>query len=159
MYFPYTGECLVDFGLHSLQLPSVASHEWFHGSGVTDEGHCNFLAWLMCTRYSDNIFLNYAGELDIWRDMAYLVRSINPIFYNEIIQNLNPKVIVELREIQENSQKFSSEFDFIQRTIYNNYLKSQGVSEGVKSYGKVINYVLSYLETEKELILGDNKRR
>lgn len=148
MYFPFTGECLVDIGLHPLQIPPVAAHEWFHGSGVTDEGQCSFLAWLVCARYSDNILVKYAAELDIWKDMAPVVRSISSVRYTETLSILDPLVTADIKEIYENSLKFSNRFDFIQRKIYNNYLKSQGIKEGVRSYGKVVNYVLFYLENE-----------
>lgn len=150
MYFPFTGECLVDNGLHPLQLPSVAAHEWFHASGVTDEGQCNFLSWLFCSKYAGNVLIKYAGELDVWRDMAFAVKRIDPARYAEIVSLLNDQVRQDIKEIQENSLGFSNKFDFLQRMIYNKYLQSQGVAGGIKSYGKVVNYVLFYLENEKD---------
>ena len=45
-YLPLTGECNVDSGLHPIQLPFVIAHEYSHAYGITDEGSCNFLAYL-----------------------------------------------------------------------------------------------------------------
>lgn len=149
MYFPFTGESLYDKGLHPLQLPPVIVHEWFHASGITDEGQCNFFAWLVCTFYIRDEFVNYTADLDLWFDLSRVVRRINPELHKRETERLTPEVKRHFQEIRDNGQRYSSAFDWIQHRFYNFYLKSQGISEGTLNYGKSLNYALNYLSGER----------
>lgn len=146
MYFPFTGESLYDRGLHPLQLPPVVIHEWFHASGITDEGQCNFFAWLIGTYYIDDPYVNYTADLDLWFDLSRVVRKIHPELHKTELEKLSPVVKKHINEMRENGRQYSSAFDWVQNKIYNFYLNSQGISEGTLNYGKSLNYALNYLK-------------
>jgi len=45
------------------------AHEITHGYGITNEGICNFIAYLACQKSSDP-FIKYAGLVAYWRYLA-----------------------------------------------------------------------------------------
>jgi len=143
IYFPLTGEGHVDEGLHSLQVPFVMAHEMAHGYGITDEGACNFLAWLACTR-ADNLYIRYSGHLMYFRYLGSAVRRRDPEGYAAFRQNLPPGVLADLNSINANLNKFDELVPGLKDVVYDSYLKSQGVADGMASYSKVIDLVAAW---------------
>ncbi len=143
IYFPLTGEGHVDAGLHSLQVPYVMAHEMVHGYGITDEGSCNFIAWLACTR-ADNIYIRYSGHLMYFRYLGSAVRRRDPEGYAAFRQNLPPGVLADLNSINANNDKFDEIVPELRDVVYDNYLKSQGISDGMASYSRVIDLVAAW---------------
>ena len=143
IYFPLTGEGHVDEGLHSLQVPYVMAHEMVHGYGITDEGSCNFIAWLACTR-ADNIYIRYSGHLMYFRHLGSAVRRRDPKGYAAFRQNLPSGVLADLNSINVNNNKFDEIIPELRDVVYDNYLKSQGISDGMASYSRVIDLVAAW---------------
>lgn len=143
IYFPLTGEGHVDEGLHSLQVPFVMAHEMAHGYGITDEGACNFLAWLVCTR-ADNLYIRYSGHLMYFRYLGSAVRRRDPEGYAAFRQNLPPGVLADLNSINVNLNKFEELVPGLKDVVYDSYLKSQGIADGMASYSKVIDLVAAW---------------
>ena len=143
IYFPLTGEGHVDAGLHTLQVPFVMAHEMVHGYGITDEGACNFIAWLACTR-ADNIYIRYSGHLMYYRYLGSAVRKRDPDGYAAFRQNLPPGVLADLNSINLNLDKFDEIAPGLRDVVYDNYLKSQGIEDGMASYSRVIDLVAAW---------------
>ena len=136
-YWPFTGESHVDDGMYPLQWPYVIAHELFHGFGISDEGDCNFLALLACLNAnSDQI--KYSGLVGYWRyvasDLHYLVGDD----YKEYYQDLPNTFQQDLTKIREHLDQYPDVMPRLRNMVYNSYLKSQGVSEGMKSYSRVV---------------------
>jgi len=143
IYFPLSGEGHVDEGLHSLQFPFVMAHEMAHGFGITDEGACNFLAWLACTR-ADNLYIRYSGHLMYYRYLGSAVRRRDPEGYAAFRQNLPPGVLADLNSINANLDKFDEIAPGLKDVVYANYLKRQGIADGMASYSRVIDLVAAW---------------
>ena len=143
VYFPLTGEAHVDRGLHSLQMPFVMAHEMAHGYGITDEGACNFLAWLACTR-AHNLYLRYAGHLTYLRYIGSAVRRRDPENYASFRENLPVGVRADLNSINENLDRFKEIMPEVRDVVYDNYLRSQGVHDGMASYSRIIGLVAAW---------------
>jgi len=149
IYFPLTGEGHVDEGLHTLQVPFVMAHEMVHGYGITDEGACNFLAWLACTR-ADNTYIRYSGHLMYFRYLGSAVRRRDPDAYAAFRQNLPPGVLADLNSINLNLDKFAEIAPGLRDVVYDNYLKSQGIEDGMASYSRVIDLVAAWQNGQLE---------
>lgn len=146
-YSPWTGEPNIDAGLHPLQVPFVMAHELSHGMGVTDEGGCNFLAVLIGRKLKDPI-LRYAFELSYWRYVMGSYRRQNEIAYKALRNELPPNIANDLHQIRINGDQYPDLFPKLRNLFYDNYLKSQGVKAGMKSYGQVVNMVEAWESKE-----------
>jgi hypothetical protein len=137
LYFPFSGQGQVDAGLHPLDLPSVMTHEMAHGLGYGDEGTCNFLAY-MATTSSDNAFIRYAGHLSYWRQLAAFYRRYRPEDFQRIVSLLPQQTIYHLEAIYAVLDRYPDIFPGFRNLLYNGYLKSQGISEGVQNYNRIL---------------------
>ena len=141
-YFPFVGEGYIDKGLHSLQWPSTIVHELAHGYGVTDEGECNFIAILACLR-SDDPLIKYSGKLMYFQYLMSAIRG-NKELYKSMKSKIPKNIRKDLQAIYTELDKYPDLFPKVRNWIYDHYLRSNGVSEGIKSYGTVVKLMASY---------------
>lgn len=137
IYIPHAFEGHVDGGLYQIQWPFTIAHEMSHGYGITHESDCNFFAYLTCKEIEDPIY-KYSASLAYWRYLAYQVRSINKEHYEEIKENFDAYVKNDLLEIRKHIDRYPDLMPKYRNIIYDNYLKTHGVSAGIKSYDRMI---------------------
>ncbi len=140
VYWLWAGECNMDNGLHTLQKPFTAAHELAHGFGWTDESVCNFIAYVATTLPDANAETRYSGELSYFRYVASNFRRLYPKTYREYRKNLPPELLQDLDEINKNVEKYQNWIETA--GFYDQYLKTQGVSSGIKSYDEMVALVL-----------------
>lgn len=146
MYFPFTGECTIDPGIHPLQMPFTAAHEMGHGVGFTNEGFCNLLALVVCTS-SNNLYFQYSGYLTYWRYLAREARTLDRERYSAFVDGkLNELIVEDLKAIYQQRDKFPEWFPQLQRQVYDGYLRAHGVPEGIASYSQVLMLADSYFK-------------
>lgn len=143
VYFPFTGEGHVDAGLHHLQRPFVLAHEMSHAYGFGDEGTCNFLAYLACTRYGDT-YLQYIGYLYYWRYVASEYLQMAPSEYEQFKKTLPAGLRADVQAINREMDKYPDILPELRDAAYNTYLKSQGIAEGMKNYDRVVMLVAAW---------------
>lgn len=149
-YNPLTGECNIDGGLHDLQKPYVIAHEYFHGLGVTGEGDCNFLAYILCHNSSDP-FIRYSGELGFWRYLRSALYKNSPEAFAEIVKKSHPGIKADLMAIDAQMDKFPDIAPRMRDKVYDTYLKSNKIEEGMASYGMVVGMVLNWKKNNERL--------
>lgn len=149
VYLPFTGEGHVDAGLHHLQRPFVLAHEMSHAYGFGDEGTCNFLAYLACTRSGDP-YLKYIGHLYYWRYVASEYLSMAPAEYEQFKKALPSGLRADVRAIQREMDKYPDILPELRDAAYNTYLQSQGIAEGMKNYDRVVMMVAAWRKTANE---------
>ncbi len=136
-YWPFTGESHVDDGMYPLQWPYVIAHELFHGFGISDEGDCNFLALLACLQ-SQNDQVIYSGLVGYWRYVASDLRFLIKEDYDDYYAVLPLSLKNDLKEIHKYLDQYPDIMPKFRNMVYNSYLKSQGVHDGMKSYSRVV---------------------
>lgn len=141
VFSPWTGDPHVDGGLHALQMPFTATHELAHAQGVTDEGDCNLLAYLAARR-SPDAYVRYSAELTYLRYLRSAVARRDRARFTAISAGLSPTVVADLREIQVAMDRYTEIAPAARDYIYDSYLKTQGVHEGLASYGRLIDWVV-----------------
>ncbi|MDZ4707521.1 MAG: DUF3810 family protein [Saprospiraceae bacterium] len=139
-YFPHAGEAYVDGGLHPLQMAFTIAHEMSHGFGVTDEGACNFLAFL-ATQASKDSSIQYSGAIGYFRYVAGAYRYYFPEAYQAFRDELPATIQMDLDEINQAMRRYPDLFPKLRDQIYDNYLKLQGIKEGMSSYDNIIDLV------------------
>ncbi len=149
-YNPLTGECNIDGGLHDLQKPYVIAHEYFHGLGVTGEGDCNFLAYLLCHHSSDP-FIRYSGELGFWRYLRSALYRNSPEDFKLVMQKSLPQIQEDIRAIDAQMDKFPDIAPRVRDKMYDTYLKSNKIEDGMASYGTVVGMVLNWKRNGEQL--------
>lgn len=145
LYFPLTGEGHADGGLHPLQLPGVLAHEMAHGYGFGDEGTCNFWAYLACESIPSPV-LAYCGHLTHWRTLAVHFRSYKPEEYKRLRESLPSGILADIRAINRNIMEYPDIMPRFREAAYEAYLKSQGISEGIQNYDRVVMLVKAWRE-------------
>ena len=136
VYLAWSGEGHYDGGLHSLQKPFVMAHEMAHGYGFGDEGICNFWAWLACTR-SENLLLRYSARLAYWRYVRAALQRLSPETFRQAEEHLPKGLQNDLMAIQRQMARYPDILPQWRNLVYETYLKSQGVKEGLKSYSRL----------------------
>jgi len=136
-YIPHVLEGHVDGGLYPVQWPFTIAHEMSHGYGITHESDCNFFAYLACKK-SDDMYIQYSASLAYWRYLASHLRSVDEELYKTKREKLDPAVINDLEMIREYIIRYPDLMPKYRSKIYDQYLKSHGVSAGIKSYDRMI---------------------
>ncbi len=145
VYFPWTGECNVDAGLHPLEQPFVFAHELAHGYGITDEGTCNFLAYLTCIR-SENAMVRYAGHLEYFSTLAYNYRRYKPEEFRKLLTSLPKNIKADWNAMVNNHRLYPDIMPKLRNATYDAYLRAQGIDEGIQNYNRVLMLVKAWKE-------------
>ena len=143
IYIPFVGEGHIDAALPPATRPFTMAHELSHGYGFGEESVCNFLGFLACIQ-SDNAILAYSGWFDYWREIASLYRSQNPGAYQAFRDQLPPTIVADLQALRNLYEKYPGFFPEISRSIYEWYLKKQGIEEGLRNYSQVVELVYAW---------------
>lgn len=141
MVNPLVLESIVHAELLPFERPMVLAHEWAHLAGVADEADASAVAWLACTlaggdlAYSAHVFVvietSAALPRPVWRDLR---------------ARLDPGVVSDLQAL---TARLTKQRPIVRDTafkVYDGYLKSNSVADGVRSYSRVLR-VLAALAT------------
>ena len=147
IYVPYAFEGHIDAGMMKIEWPYTIAHEMSHGFGVTDEGACNFIAFIACMD-SENTIFQYSAMIDytlyVLRDVYRLDKALHRKVYNK----LSGGVKADIQAIRDNNDKYPDILPDIRDYLYDTYLKSHGVSAGLKSYSQLTGLVIQYKENK-----------
>ena len=153
IYFPFTGEANVNIAIPDIYIPSTTLHEMAHQRGYASEDEANFIAYLASINHPD-IDFKYSGYILALNHTANALYSTDYDAYINLSKNISEDVLSDLNNNRKFWDKYEGKIDDISNEINNTYLKANGVSEGVKSYGKMVDLLLTYysLYPQKNLI-------
>ncbi len=143
IYFPYTGECNIDYGLHPLQKPYVLLHEYSHGLGIGEEGACTFVGLIAGIR-SNKAIIKYSVLLGYWKKLYRQINKVDKEKASQFRKLLPISVLNDIESIRKNSSQYPDIFPKIRNSIYGTFLKSQGIIEGLASYNRVVTLHYHY---------------
>ncbi len=144
IYWPFVGEGNLEAGMHALRkLPSMA-HEMSHGYGFSDEGVCNFIAYVACAGHP-NPYIAYCARLDYWETLAGACLESDPKRYNSEFKPKIPRgIVADEHAIRKQNRKFKELAPAIRYEVYDSYLKAQGISAGMLNYDQVLMLVRAW---------------
>ncbi len=149
IYFPYTAEANVNTNLVDTDIPATICHEFAHISGFMREDEANFISYI-ATRASDDSFVSYSGTLMALTHTSNAYYKINPEKHAEIMSNLSAEVKIDRLADYENYKKYDTSFGEFTNKVNDTYLKINNHSDGVKSYGKMVDLLIAdYNERHK----------
>lgn len=137
VYIPFAIEGHIDAGLHPLTWPATMAHEMAHGYGFTDEGTCNFIGHLICIEHED-VYMQYSGWLMYFRYLYSNARLADRDRFAKFKTEMSQEVFNDLVAMDEYSRRYPDILPKIRNAVYDSYLKSHGVKEGLRSYSRMI---------------------
>ena len=149
MYSYYTGEANLNINFPDYSLPFTAAHELAHQRGIARENEANFVAFLVCME-SDDPYIRYSAYVNMIEYVMNSLYAASPDYYNQFYATLDRKIVYEFIA---NSQFFEKYRDNVaadvSSAVNNNYLQSQGQTEGTRSYGLVVDLTVAYYKNRQ----------
>lgn len=138
MVNPIALESIVHPDLLPFERPMVLAHEWAHLAGFADEADASAVAWLACVLGDPG--LAYSAHFSVVLETAtVLPRGEWPA----IRATLAPGVI---EDIQALAKRLTRQQPVVRDTafkVYDGYLKSNRVEDGVRSYSRMLRVLLT----------------
>jgi hypothetical protein len=147
-YSPFTGEAYISSNLTPVEIPFAMAHEMAHGYGFSQEGTCNFLAYLVCISSKDP-FIKYSGCLVYYSHISADLYRASPEEYKELNKKLHPGIIADWVKKYKNWQQYRGWLMDWSQKVYDTYLKTQGVQEGIKSYDRLVILTTAWRKEQK----------
>ncbi len=142
IFSPFTYECNVNPYMPDLYIPSTAVHEYAHLMGFAREDECNFIAFYLTSRSVDTDF-GYSGTvLALTHSMNTLYRYDREL-YKKAYGTLSDKVKADLKNDSLYWDQFETDFAEATDEAYDSYLKANGVTDGKKSYGRMVDLLIA----------------
>jgi hypothetical protein len=140
IYLPFTAEANVNVILPDSQIPFTACHELAHQGGIAPEDEANFLAWAACVRHPDADF-RYSGALNA---ALYALHALSQADAGRAqrLSRWSPAVRRDLDALTEWNLRYQGPAETAARAVNDAYLKTQGVGEGVRSYGRMVDLLV-----------------
>jgi hypothetical protein len=136
---PFALETLLNPDLTAPERPFVLAHEWAHLSGYAAEADANFMAWLVTQEPGASPRTAYSGWLFVVSEAS---RQVPAAARRASLAALGSGPRQDLADI---AARTASRVDLVERVgwrVYDSYLRSQGVEEGVRSYSRVVELIV-----------------
>lgn len=152
VYSPFTVEANYNEDMPDYNIPFTLCHELSHLRGFMQEEEANFIAFLACSG-SERKDFQYSGYLMAWSYSMNVLRRTAAEEWQEIRSELNELVEVDLRENFRFWDSYDGKVAEVSDMVNDTYLKANGQSEGVRSYGKMVDLLIAYAQSleDKEL--------
>ena len=148
IYSYITGEANINTNYPDYVTLFTIAHEMSHQRGILRENEANFVAYILLSGSADAAF-RYSAAMNIYSYFASALYRTNKDLYREINAELSPLARGDIAAANSVSQKYGDTIiEEISDWINDFYLESSG-SEGIISYSRVVELVLSYREAEK----------
>jgi hypothetical protein len=151
-YNPFTGEAQLRTDIPKVLIPYIACHEMAHQLGYASESEANFVGYLAAAA-SKNPYFRYSVYNDLFSyaqsEEIFLYGQANDFkAFEDVIQynrtHLDTLVKKDRREIREFFNKRRNRISPAISGLYDQYLKMNKQSKGVKSYDEVIGWLIAY---------------
>lgn len=142
-YSPYTGESSLNVDSPACLLPANIAHELAHQRGIASEQECNFLA-IAASTASDNGVYQYSGYLMGYIHLSNALYRVDRDRWTELYASLPETVQADLRYHSAYWSQFEGLTATVSKRIYDTTLKSYGQTDGIQSYGTVVDLLVAY---------------
>ena len=148
IYSPFTIEANYNREMPYYNIPHTICHELSHLKGFMREDEANFIGFLACVG-SENQEYRYSGYLMGWIYAGNALESVDHEAYAGYWDMLRPEVQEDLRENTAFWDRFDTKVSKAAETLNNTYLKANSQSDGVRSYGRAVDLMLAWYQSEE----------
>lgn len=136
---PVALETLLNPDLTAMERPFTLAHEWAHLAGHAPEADASFVAWQIVMQPGADAVTRYSGWLFLLSETASQLSG------DDRRAGLAALGDGPRRDLADIARRQAQRVDVVERLgwrVYDSYLKSQGVSEGVRSYSRVVELIV-----------------
>ncbi len=145
IFFPFFCEPNVNTDVPDFVIPFTAMHELTHGASFMNESEANFVAFLACISSDDTDFL-YSGYLNALRYSLSSLYRADPTLHAEIYNSLSFEIITDLAYNSYYWSQFDTVIAEVSNNLNDNFLKANNQQDGIISYGKMTDLLVTYYE-------------
>ena len=142
-YSPFTVEATYNRSMPDYNIPHTVCHELSHLRGFMREDEANFIGYLACIGSEDEAF-QYSGYLTGWVYATNALAKIDREAYAEIGGRLDEGAWEDLRYNNEFWGKYEGKTAEVSNRLNDTYLKMNSQTDGVNSYGRMVDLMLAY---------------
>lgn len=143
IYSPFTVEANVNVDIPDYQIPYTMAHEMAHVCGFMREDEANFIAYLVCST-ADDPRIKYSGLSLAFSHSMNRLYDANPEYYYQVWRTLSDEVITDREVSYEYWKAFEdTKIAEVGNEINDTYLKVNNQEDGIKSYGRMVDLLLS----------------
>ena len=145
VYTFFTGEANINVNFPDYTIPYTAAHELSHQRGIAREEEANFMAYLICME-SDDPYIRYSAAFNLLEYVMNALYSADRTLYGRMWNALDSRFQYEMIAYNEFFEKYrENKAADVSDKVNDTYLKSQGQTQGSRSYGCVVDLAVVYL--------------
>ncbi len=148
VYNPFLVEANVNIDQPAYSLPDTIAHEVAHTRGFAREDEANFVAFLT-GMYSQNSDYRYSVMLDTWIRITNRLYTADKEAYEQVASGLTDAMRRDLTAGSLYWKQFEGPVQEVSDQANNFYLQANMQSDGVASYGRMIDLVLAWFEVKQ----------
>lgn len=149
IFIPFTEEANVNVHQQDLLLASSAAHESAHLLGVAREDEANFVSFLACLK-SDDPHIVYSGLMLALIHSGNALNGLSSEAYSRLYNSYSEEIRRDLDAHREYWDEYDGKTQETVEQINDAYLKGHSQSDGVLSYGRMVDLLLAYFDSLKE---------
>lgn len=141
---PFAVESQLNQQLFPIQYPFTYAHELAHLLSVSSEAEANYWAYWICTHSKDK-YTRFSGYFEI---ISYVARDASNILSEKEFEEWKATILPDILDMKRTIQQFwqEQESPFLseaQTLLYNSFLKSNNIPNGIQNYNQVIQMIIS----------------
>ena len=151
IYTFFTGEANINVNFPDYTIPYTAAHELAHQRGIAREDEANFVAFLVCME-SDDHYIRYSAYLNLYEYVSNALYSANRDAHTSVYYKLPYGAMTDMAAYSKFFKKYQKTVvSDVSGAVNDTFLNINGVEEGSKSYGMVVDLTVAYFK-EQDLI-------
>ena len=143
LYFPLTGEALVNGDDLPDTLPFTICHELAHQAGWAREDEANYAAFLACESCDAPAF-RYSAHFTMLLYAMKTLRRVDEYRWHECVNRMNPALLSRFAAANGLNATPSTGLRAIQETLTDAFLRVSGDPGGIDSYERVIQLIAAH---------------
>ncbi|NCC75157.1 MAG: DUF3810 domain-containing protein [Clostridia bacterium] len=145
LYNPLWVEANVNIDQPAYLLPAAASHEIAHTMGFAREDEAGFVSFLTGIAHPDPDY-RYSSYADATIRLLNSLAAVDPELYRQTASLVSDGVWRDIAAANEYWQQFEGPVQETSSTINDAYLKANLQTDGVHSYGRMVDLLLAWYE-------------
>lgn len=143
MFSPFTIEANYNKNIPDYEIPYTVCHELAHLKGWIREDEAGFIAYLAC-RGSEEPALRYSGTLNA---LSYAMNALYSAGWQDsywrIYESLPAQAKIDYRLSNTYWKQFETKVAEVSTALNDGYLKANAQTDGVQSYGRMVDLLLA----------------
>lgn len=148
VYSPFTIEANYNEDMTAYNIPFTACHELSHLRGFMQEQEANFIAFLACEQSASDDF-HYSGYLMAWIYSMNTLYRVDTENWQEVREGLCEEAEYDLQANSSFWDRYEGTVAEVSNKVNDTYLKANGQTDGVESYNRMVDLLVSYYKEQQ----------